>query len=105
MTADTPAATGGYRAFLEAQEVPTLRDWSLELARERRDVGFFWDLAKHLPASDDVATDDSFSGPGTTIADFLELWRELRGKNPHVLRENEPLLRAHYIDYLARHES
>lgn len=88
---------------LDALPTEELRARAFALAERRHDVRFFWDLAKHLPASDDVATDDSFSGPGTTIADFLELWRELRGKN--VLRENEPLLRAHFIDYLAKHQA
>jgi hypothetical protein len=85
---------------LDALSTEELRQRAFGLAERRRDVRFFWDLAKHLPASDDTATDDSFSGPGTTIADFLELWRELRGKN--VVREDDPLLRAHFIDYLTR---
>jgi len=95
--------TDALREQLDALPTEELRSRAFALAERRHDVRFFWDLAKHLPASDDVATDDGFSGPGTTIADVLELWRELRGKN--VLRENEPLLRAHFIDYLAKHPS
>ena len=88
----------------QLHELPTeeLRSRAFALAEKRHDLRFFWDLAKHLPASDDLANDDSFSGPGTTIADFLELWRELRGKGVVV---DDPLLRAHFIDYLSKHAS
>ncbi len=85
---------------LDALSTEELRSRAFSLAQKRHDLGFFWDLFKHLPASDDAATDDSFSGPGKTIADFLELFRELRGEH---LGPNEPLLRAKFIDYLTEH--
>jgi hypothetical protein len=93
--------TDAQRTELDALPFEDLRSRAFSLAEKRHDMRFFWDLAKHLPASDDAATDDSFSGPGTTIADFLELWRELRGKG--VVGE-DPLLRAKFIDYLATHQ-
>jgi hypothetical protein len=38
MTADN--SRDDYQAFLDRQEVTTLPDWALHVARERRDVGF-----------------------------------------------------------------
>ncbi|HZG96236.1 MAG TPA: hypothetical protein VEZ46_16170 [Mycobacteriales bacterium] len=90
------------RAELDELDTEELRSRAFATAEKRHDVRFFWDLAKHLPASGDAATDDGFSGPGTTIADFLELFREMRGR---VTPEREPLLRAHFIDYLAEHRT
>ncbi|MEO6712083.1 MAG: hypothetical protein ABIM89_01485 [Mycobacteriales bacterium] len=95
-----PAAT---RDELDLLPTDELRARAVELAGKRHDLRFFWDLAKHLPASAHAATDDGFSGPSTTIADFLELWRELRAE--HVTSENEPMLRAAFIDYVATHAS
>lgn len=92
----------GARAELDLLSTDVLRGQAVRIAERRHDVRFFWGLAKHLPASANAATDDAFSGPSTTIADFLELWRELRAE--HVTGENEPLLRAAFIDYIATHE-
>ena len=47
----TDAQTSDYRSFLEAQPVPTLRDWALEVAKDKHDVGFYWEVAKHLPST------------------------------------------------------
>lgn len=91
------------RAELDELSTDELRARAIKLAERRHDLRFFWDLAKHLPASADAATDDGFSGPGTTLADFLELWREMRAE--HVTNENEPMLRASFIEYLATHGS
>lgn len=93
--------TDALRTELDALPFEELRARAFSLAEKKHDVGFFWDLAKHLPASDDAAGDDSFSGPGTTIADFLELWRELRGKGKVG---EDALLRAKFVDYLASHQ-
>ena len=89
------------RAELDNASTDELRARAVRLAEKRHDIRFFWDLAKHLPASDASATDDGFSGPSTTISDFLELWRELRAE--HVTGDTEPLLRAAFIDYLEAH--
>jgi hypothetical protein len=63
MTADTPP--DDYRAFLDRQDVATLRDWALHVARERRDVGFLWELTKHLPATEDLNRDWALLDPST----------------------------------------
>lgn len=87
-------------AHLDALDTDTLRTKAFELARQRHDIHFFWDLAKHVPAAADAASDDGFAAPGASIADFIELFRELRGEH---LGDSEPLLRAHFIDYLTEH--
>jgi hypothetical protein len=100
MTTDT---TGDYRAFLEAQDVRTLRDWALDLARERRDVGFFWDLAKHLPATEDVNRDWATYDPVDAIRELGHLVTHFREEaaDPEVAE----LLRVRYVDYLLGHAS
>jgi hypothetical protein len=99
MTTDTP--TGDYRAFLEAQQVPTLRDWALDLARERRDVGFYWELTKHLPATEDLNRDWATLDPVDAIRELGHLVTHFREEaaDPEVAE----LLRVRYIDYLLDH--
>ena len=99
MTTDPPA--GDYRAFLDAQDVPTLRDWSLDLARERRDVGFFWDLAKHLPATEDANRDWAAYDPVDAIREIGHLVANFREEaaDPEVAE----LLRVRYVEYLLDH--
>lgn len=90
-----------YRAFLEDQEVTTLRDWALHLARERRDVGFLWDLSKHLPDTEDLNTDWAAIDPLDAVRDLAHLFTHFREEaaSPEIA----DLLRARYVDYLAEH--
>ncbi len=83
---------------LDALTTDDLRHRAFEKARNAHDLGFFWDLVKHLRASSSFATEDG-SGGGLTgsIADAVEIVRELMGKD---LGDDEPLLRARFIDYL-----
>jgi hypothetical protein len=90
-------------SFTELDALPTeeLRERAFALARERRDAGFFWSVIKHLPDSDEAAElDGAPNSIGPTIDEAVALWRELGG---HGYRENEPLLRAKFIDYLQKH--
>ena len=77
-----------------------LRHRAFEKAREAHDVGFFWDVVKHLRASRSLATEDG-SGGGLTgsISDAIEIVRELMGKD---LGDDEALLRAKFETYLAQ---
>ena len=97
----TDAQTSGYRSFLEAQPVPTLRDWALEVARERRDVGFYWDLAKHLPSTEDANRDWATYDPIDAIREISHLFTNFREEaaDPEVA----DLLRVRYVDYLVEH--
>jgi len=76
-----------------------LRHQAFEKARAAHDVGFFWDVVKHLRASSSLAAEDGSSGGITgSIAEAVEVVRELMGKD---LGADEPLLRAKFEDYLA----
>jgi hypothetical protein len=97
----TTPANDDYRAFLEAQDVPTLRDWSLELAREHRDVGFVWELVKRLPATEDANRDWAAYDPIDAIREIGHLVTNFREEaaDPEVAE----LLRVRYVDYLLEH--
>ena len=83
---------------LDRLSTEQLRQQAFDRAEHRRDVGFFWDLIKHLPPSEDIASEDASAGNITGgLADAVELVRELMGRG---LGETEPLLRARFIDYL-----
>lgn len=88
------------RAELEALSTEELRQQAFHVAERRMDVGFFWDLLKHLPASMELAGDDSFTAAPAAVSDLIELFREFRGEH---LAEAEPMLRAKFLDYLSEH--
>ena len=90
-------------SFAELDALPTevLRERAFARARERRDVRFFWSVLKHLPDADEAASlDGAPNSIGPTIDEAVALWRELDGRD---LGEQEPLLRAAFIDYLQKH--
>jgi len=83
---------------LDSLSTDDLRHRAFDKAQGAHDVGFFWDLAKHLRASRALAGEDG-SGGGLTgsITEAVELVRELLGKD---LGADEPLVRARFLDYL-----
>ncbi|MCW2672073.1 MAG: hypothetical protein JWP14_662 [Frankiales bacterium] len=82
------------------QSFEELRQAAFDKAREKHDIGFFWDLVKHLRASASFATEDgSMGGIGGSINDAIDIVRELLGKD---LGDDEPLLRAKLESYLAQ---
>ena len=93
--------SGDYRAFLEAQQVSTLRDWALAVARERRDVGFLWELAKHLPSTEDANRDWAAYDPIDAVREIAHLLTHFREEaaDPEVAE----LLRVRYVEYLLEH--
>ena len=97
----TDARNDEYRAFLEDQPLPTLRDWALHLARQHRDVRFLWDLSKHLPDTEDVNTDWAAEDPIDAVRELVHLVTHFREEaaSPEVA----DLLKARYVDYLADH--
>jgi hypothetical protein len=83
---------------LDALSTEQLRVRAFDRAKGAHDVGFFWDLVKHLRASTALAGEDGSSGSVTgTLAELVELGRELLGKD---LGQDEPLLRARFLQYL-----
>lgn len=95
----TDPGDGAYRRFLDQQQLPTLRDWALEVAKDKLDVGFLWDLAKHLPDNYDQNRDWAVLDPFDAIAGLTHLVTHFREEA--AAPEVAPMLRARYIDYLA----
>ena len=89
--------------FAELDALPTekLRERAFAKARDKHDVRFFWSVFKHLPDADEAAgLDGAPNSIGPTVDEAVALFRELEGRN---LGEQEPLLRAAFIDYLQKH--
>jgi hypothetical protein len=87
---------------LDRLSTEELRRRAFDRAEGSHDVGFFWDLIRHLPPAENVAAEDASAGHITGgIAEVVETVRELLG---HDLGETEPLLRARFIDYLRKPE-
>jgi hypothetical protein len=87
-------------ATLEALSTEELRDRAFSRARRHGDAKFFWNLIEHLPSSEDTNTIDGSTGSiGTSIEEAIGIWRELTG---HEYGEQEPVVRAAFIDYLQR---
>ncbi|WP_144119728.1 hypothetical protein [Catellatospora sichuanensis] len=88
--------------FAELDALPTeeLRERAFTKAREKLDLGFFWDLFKHLPTSPETE-ERELADIGSAVDDSVSLWREFTG---HDYGDQEPLIRARFIDYLSRDE-
>jgi hypothetical protein len=83
---------------LEELTTDELRRRAFDKAQSAHDVHFFWDLAKHLRAMHAIAAEDGSTGGLTgSLAELVELARELMGKS---LGDDEPLIRARFLDYL-----
>ncbi|MCW2614781.1 MAG: hypothetical protein JWN08_1775 [Frankiales bacterium] len=76
-----------------------LRERALAKAEKAHDLGFVWELVKHMRGSAAIAGEDGSSGGITgSISELVHVVRELRGKEP--LGVDEPLLRARFLEYL-----
>jgi hypothetical protein len=76
-----------------------LRSRALDKAERSRDVGFVWEVVQHMRGARAIAGEDGSSGAITgSIAEAVHVVRELLGREP--LGEDEPLLRARFVDYL-----
>jgi hypothetical protein len=86
---------------LSALSTDELRSRAFDKAEKAHDVGFFWDLAKHMRGARAIEVEDGSSGAITgSIAQAVSVVRELMGRTP--MGEDEPLLRARFLDYLRR---
>lgn len=84
---------------LEELSTEDLRSRAFDKAQGAHDFGFFWDLLKHLRASRALAAEDGSAGGLTgSITEAVDMVREMMGKD---LGDDEPLLRARFLDYLA----
>ncbi len=83
---------------LDELDTEQLRQRAFDKAREAHDRGFFWDLARHLRGARAIAAEDGSSGGITgTLAELLEMAREMTGRG---FGDDEPLVRARFLDYL-----
>lgn len=90
-------------SILDELSTEELRGRAFRLAKERRDLRFFWDVIArlpHAPEAEDV--DGSLGSIGPAMDSVIGLWHELAG---HGYGDNEPLLRAGFIDYLTSFSS
>jgi len=84
---------------LDTLSTEELRQRAFEKAERDKDRGFFWELARHMRGAHAIAGEDGSSGSITgSITEAVHVVRELMGKEP--LGDDEPLLRARFIDYL-----
>jgi len=84
---------------LDELSTDDLRARALEKAEHDKDLGFVWELVGHMRGGRAIAGEDGSSGGITgSISEAVRVVRELRGKEP--LGEDEPLLRARFLDYL-----
>jgi hypothetical protein len=86
---------------LSALRTEELRERAFALARRRRDLHFFWGLFKRLPHAEGEGPDGSL-GIQASVDEAVALWREFTG---HTYGEQEPLVRAAFIDYLLSHQA
>ena len=85
-------------ADLDQLTTEELRRRAFDKAQAAHDVGFFWDLIRHTRGSRAILGEDGSSGALTgTISELIGVSRELMG---HELGEDEPLLRARFLEYL-----
>ena len=83
---------------LEQLTTDELRERAFDKARKAHDLGFFWEIVKHLRSSRAIAAEDGSAGNiAGSIAELIEIVRELGG---HDLGFEEPLLRARFLQYL-----
>ena len=100
MSTDAGGGEDSAAQDLDALSTQDLRERAFAKAEHARDIGFFWDLVKHLGGSDSLGSDDgSAGGLGESISGAIELVRDLTGRHDGAM---EPLLRARYIDYLRK---
>jgi len=85
-------------AELDVLSTEELRKRAFETARERHDLGFFWSLFAHLRVPENG--DDGALGIQSTVDDAIAVWKETTG---HEYGDEEPLVRAVFIDYLLKH--
>lgn len=86
---------GASFAELDALSTEELRERAFARAREKVDLPFFWSLFEHLPKRE--YGDDGGLGVQSTVDDAAAVWRDATG---HEYGEQEPLIRAAFIDYL-----
>ncbi|HTR69233.1 MAG TPA: hypothetical protein VMH41_03280 [Mycobacteriales bacterium] len=100
MTTDEPSAAPTF-AELDALSDRDLRERAFAVAEHHHDLGFFWDLVKHLRGAEDFGSDDgSAGGLGESLTGAAEVVAGLLGRGEDTL---DPMVRARFISYLQEH--
>jgi hypothetical protein len=87
-------------ATLDALPTEELRERAFKLAWEHHDIGFFVRIIRSLPHAEGAEdVDGSLGSFGAELSDVYSMWREFTG---HGYGEEEPLIRAAFIDYLMK---
>jgi hypothetical protein len=103
-TSDSPISSTTFEQ-LDALTTEELRQRAFKRAEHKHDLGFFWDVIRHLPESGALATEDGSLGNITgSLIETVQAAHELFGGHLDELGDAEPPLRAKFIDYLGRDE-
>lgn len=95
-----PTETDDSLTTLDALSTEDLRERAFAKAWHHRDFGFFVNVIRILPAAEDYELlDGSVGSFSASLSDIVSLWREFTG---HGFGDNEPLVRAEFIDYLMK---
>lgn len=97
---ESPAPEGGALDTLTTEE---LRRRAFEIAERKHDIGFFWNLVRHMPESRDMAIEDGSPGPVfASITEAVTMLREMFGGEPmeRDLGDAEPLVRGYFVAYI-----
>ncbi len=96
-----PTETDDSLTALDELSTEELRERAFARAWHHRDFAFFVTVIQILPHADDTAQLDggSLGSIGASLSDIVSLWREFTG---HGYGDNEPMLRAEFIDYLMK---
>lgn len=81
-----------------------LRDKAFELAEKRHDLSFFYDLYRHTPAMNAMASEGGSLGETSgSIIELVSAAREAFGSES--VGDMEPLFVARFATYLRDHEA
>ena len=83
---------------IQSVAVPAVRPRKFRELIARHDLAFFWSLFAHLRVPENG--DDGALGIQSTVDDAIAVWKETTG---HEYGDEEPLVRAVFIDYLLKH--
>ena len=87
---------------LEDLPYEELRERAFAIADHHHDIGFFYDLIRHLPAAAAVADEGGSVGDmSATFVETVHAAREMAGEES--VGDLEPLFRARFATYIREH--
>lgn len=91
---------------MEYEDLPyaELREKAFDLAEQRHDLGFFYDLFRHTPAINATAAEGGSLGEiSGSILELVSAARETFGEEQ--VGDMQPLFVANFATYLRKHSS